>query len=174
MKKLILLFLTLTLVSAFSGCGTVKNNASQNDADDVLADGFSFEITWGFDGCYNSKTGVLKNGYNDTLNTECVTNLKLTDDELREIYVLLEDVDFYELPEKISENEVMQDPSYNLKITVNRKNETKTVVIYSPMKPLDEWSAYKDFGKAYFKIVNEYIKSSDEYKNLPPNTNLYD
>ena len=140
-----------------------------------LSEKFSFEITWGFDGYYNSETGLLKNGHNAELNQDCVTNLTLSHEQLQEIYILLHSVHIYDLPSEIRENMTLVEPSYDLKLTINENGVSKSIVILSPFHPETAmWDYYEELRVVYYKIVDEYIRSSEAYQSLPPNTNLYE
>ena len=54
-------------------------------------------------------------------------------------------------------------PSYTIGIFFIAEGNTITVDFYRVFSiPLDEWVDSVRLGKSYYKIVNEYIKSSDE------------
>ena len=67
------------------------------------------------------------------------------------------------------------EPSYKPFIKIEYNNFSKLVKFSNGSYiKVDEWYYYQEFGEVYYKIVNEYIKSSEEFKSLPPNQNLYD
>ena len=138
-------------------------------------DDFSFELSFGFDGYYNSKTGVLKNGYNYDLDKECVTELFLTSEELSIIYKMLRKIMIDNIPKYLMVSNEFVEPSYDPFIKIEYNNYCKHVQFSNGSYiKVDEWFYYKEFGEVYYTIVNEYIKSSEEFQSLPPNQNLYD
>ena len=140
-----------------------------------LPDDFSFELSFGFDGYYNSKTGVLRNGYNYDLDKECVTELFLTSEELATIYKMLREIMIDNIPNYLMVSNQLVVPSYNPFIKIEYNNFSKLVKFSNGSYiKVDEWYYYQEFGEVYYTIVNEYIKSSEEFQSLPPNQNLYD
>lgn len=66
-------------------------------------------------------------------------------------------------------------PSYTIGISFIAEGNTITIDFYGVFSiPLDEWEDSVRLGKSYYKIVNEYIKSSDEQKSLLENQNVYE
>lgn len=54
-------------------------------------------------------------------------------------------------------------PSYTIGISFIAEGNTITIDFYGVFSiPLDEWEDSVRLSKSYYKIVNEYIKSSDE------------
>ena len=80
MKKILVSILLFVFSLCLVGCDTNMTSLPQEMPED-----FSFTLTFGFDGYYDSKTGALKNGYNHDLGCECVTTLQFSKDELKEI-----------------------------------------------------------------------------------------
>ena len=77
--------------------------------------------------------------------------------------------------EKLTVSDNLVKPSYTIEITFTANNETIKVNIYGASSiSIDEWENSVRLGKAYYRIVNEYIKASEEFKSLPENQNLYD
>ena len=168
MKKIFIYI--LLFVICLVGC-----DANMTSLPSQMPEDFSFSLTFGFDGFYDSKTGVLKNGYNYDLNCECQTTLFLCESQLREIYELFFSCYFDKYDEKVIVSEDLMDPSYDIKITCVAGGKTTNVTIYGASSiTLDEWTNSGKLGKSYYTIVNEYIKSSEEYKSLPPNQKIYE
>lgn len=139
-----------------------------------LPEDFSFSLSWGFDGHYDSKTGQLKNGYNYDLNLKCETTMYLDKKELLEIYRILYNGNLFNIKESFSVSEDLIEPSYVIKIRYILNGEEVNFKIWGASHiSCYEWSMHQDLGYAYNKVIEEYITSSEEYKALPPNQNLY-
>lgn len=168
MKKLLLCTLLLFTL-CLSACDAYMTSLPHEMPED-----FSFSLTFDFDGYYDSKLGVLKNGYNYDLDCECKTTLFFTKEELKEIYAIFLEGSIDKWEEELTVNKLIP-PSYIIEITFTANGQTEKVKIYGASHiGLDEWKNSVRLGKAYYKIVDEYIKNSEEYKALPPNQNLYD
>ena len=168
MKKLLVCVLLLFAL-CFAGCDTYMTSLPHKMPED-----FSFSLTFDFDGYYDSKSGVLKNGYNYDLNRECETTLIFTEEELQEIYSIFLEGSIDRWEEELTVNKSIP-PSYVIEITFTANSQTEKVKIYGASHiGLDEWETGVRLGKAYFRIGDEYIKNTEEYKSLPPNQNWYD
>ena len=168
MKKLLVCVLLLFAL-CFAGCDTYMTSLPHKMPED-----FSFSLTFDFDGYYDSKSGVLKNGYNYDLNRECETTLIFTEEELQEIYSIFLEGSIDRWEEELTVNKSIP-PSYVIEITFTANSQTEKVKIYGASHiGLDEWETGVRLGKAYYRIVDEYIKNTEEYKSLPPNRNWYD
>ena len=168
MKKLLVCVLLLFAL-CFAGCDTYMTSLPHKMPED-----FSFSLTFDFDGYYDSKSGVLKNGYNYDLNRECETTLIFTEEELQEIYSIFLEGSIDRWEEELTVNKSIP-PSCVIEITFTANSQTEKVKIYGASHiGLDEWETGVRLGKAYYRIVDEYIKNTEEYKSLPPNQNWYD
>ncbi len=168
MKKLLVCVLLLFAL-CFAGCDTYMTSLPHKMPED-----FSFSLTFDFDGYYDSKSGVLKNGYNYDLDSECETTLIFTEEELQEIYSIFLEGSIDRWEEELTVNKSIP-PSYVIEITFTANSQTEKVKIYGASHiGLDEWKTGVRLGKAYYRIVDEYIKNTEEYKSLPPNQNWYD
>ena len=141
---------------------------------EVPAD-FAFSLTWGFDGGYDSKTGLLKNGYNYQLGVDCETTLILTREELMNVYRLLYNANAFAIKEDFTVSKILGHPSYRVKFSYSVGCEVFKFTIdgESFVGDYSDWEVHQEFGYAYYQIV-DFIKSTEEYKALPPNTNAYD
>ena len=80
-----------------------------------------------------------------------------------------------DIKNNISVSNQFPSPSYTIKISYTVNGETVEFKIYGASYiSYSEWSVYPEFGYAYYKVIDDYIISSEEYKELPPNQNLYD
>lgn len=136
---------------------------------------FAFSLTWGFDGAYDSKTGLLKNGYNYQLGVDCETTLILTREELMNVYRLLYNANAFAIKEDFTVSKILGHPSYRVKFSYSVGCEVFKFTIdgESFVGDYSDWEVHQEFGYAYYQIV-DFIKSTEEYKALPPNTNAYD
>lgn len=139
-----------------------------------LPDDFSFSLTWSFDGEYDSQTGHLENGYNYKLGAKCETTLVLTREELMDVYRLLYNANAFEIKEDFVVGNVLVEPYYDIEISYTINGETIDFTIDGEVfaRYYTDWELYPEFGYAYYKIV-DFIKNTEEYKALPPNTNMY-
>lgn len=156
----------------FTPDGDAVDNTAQPH--EMPAD-FSFTITFGFDGYYDSKTGILQNGYNYDLACECETTLKFSEEELKEIYEIFLEGSIDRWNEELTVSYNLVKPSYIIDISFTANSETINIRIFgASFIGLNEWENSVELGKAYYKIVDEYIKASDEFKSLPKNQKFYD
>lgn len=70
MKKIVFNIVLLICVFCLVSCDTNMTSLQHEMPED-----FSFTLTFGFDGYYDSKTDILKNGYNYDFDCECKTTL---------------------------------------------------------------------------------------------------
>ena len=110
MKKLLVCVLLLFAL-CFAGCDTYMTSLPHKMPED-----FSFSLTFDFDGYYDSKSGVLKNGYNYDLDRECETTLIFTEEELQEIYSIFLEGSIDRWEEELTVNKSIP-PSYVIEIT---------------------------------------------------------
>jgi hypothetical protein len=149
-----------------SSCGVTKEVA--------LPDDFSFSLTWGFDGKYDSQSGHLENGYNYELASKCEGTLVLEREELMNIYRIFYNGGLFEIKDSFNASDIFPSPSYTIRIsyTVNGENVSFSIGGASSIS-YSEWEIHSALGFAYDKVIYEFITSSEEYKALPPNTNMY-
>ena len=136
---------------------------------------FSFSLSWGFDGYYDSKTGHLESGYNYDLGQKCETTLILDHNELMNVYRILYNGGFLDIKEGFMASNQFIVPSYSIEFSYTVDGETVSFSISgASYLSYTEWEEHPEFAYAYFTVINEYITSSDEYKALPPNQNMYE
>lgn len=170
MKKILVIIFLLTFVFCLVGCDTYITSLPKEMPDD-----FSFTLTFGFDGYYDSKTGILKNGYNYDLDCECQTTLIFDETKLKEIYGIFLDGAIDKWEDELNVSDILSAPSYVIRISFSANSQTKNIVISgASFISVYEWTSSVRLGKAYYRIVDEYIKNSDEFKSLPENQLLYD
>ena len=155
----------IILYTCFS-CGDTKTVSLPND--------FSFSLTWGFDGEYDSTTGHLVTGYNYDLNKKCETTLLFDHDELMNIYRILYNGGLFEIKESFRASDQLVEPSYSIYISYSVGGEAVSFSIGgASYLSYTEWEVHSDLCYAYNKVISEFIKSSEEYKALPPNQKVY-
>ena len=140
-----------------------------------LPDDFAFSLTWGFDGAYDSKTGLLENGYNYHLGAACETTLVLTREELMDVYRLLYNANAFAIKEDFWISDRLGSPYYTINFSYSIEGEPVNFKIDGEpfLNYYTDWEVHQEFGYAYYKIV-DFIKNTEEYKALPPNTNFYE
>lgn len=140
-----------------------------------LPDDFAFSLTWGFDGAYDSKTGLLENGYNYHLGADCETTLVLTREELMDVYRLLCNANAFAIKEDFWISDRLGSPYYTINFSYSIEGEPVNFKIDGEpfLNYYTDWEVHQEFGYAYYKIV-DFIKNTEEYKALPPNTNFYE
>lgn len=161
MKKIInLVILLLTLTS----CNLFKKSLPEEMPED-----FNFQIMWNTDGIstYDSKTGVLIKDKYATNPEEYTTTYFLTDDELKEIYKLIYELNIESCPDEFPYGTFVDaDPSSRLSLSVSTKEYSKTV-------KADSVGAYEAFtlkGEKYLEVIKgiRYIlTNTEEWKALP-------
>lgn len=165
MKKVLVSILLLIVTFVLSGCETNVSSLYPEMPND-----FFFTLTFGFDGYYDSKTGVLRNGYNYDLDCECKTKLFFDYKELEEIYHIFLDGSIYSWDDELTVTNSYTVPSYVIYISFTANGKSKNISIRgASFTSPDKWNNSARLGKAYYKIVDEYIKSSEEFKSLPKN-----
>ena len=160
MKKLLLLILLLTLAS----CSLFKNSLPEEIPDD-----FSFSIMWNTDGIssYDSKTGILIKDKYATNPNEYTTTYFLTEDELKEIYSLILELNIDSCPDEFPYGTFVDaDPSSKLSLTVSTKNYSKTVKANS----VGAYEAFTKTGEDYLEVIKgirNILMETAEWKALP-------
>ena len=170
MKRLLWIFMFITIL-LLCGC-----NNKQSMLPKKMPNDFSFTIKWSFDGTYDSNTNILLNGYNYDLNTECKTELVLSTVQLKEIYTICKKnkVDIYNGTINTKEYEVV--PNCDLILTIHANSQEYKITLHNSYLSdnFDEYINGKEVANTIKEIAGKYILSSNEYKSLPPNQQLYD
>ena len=170
MKRIIAFTLTVIIISlSFAGCVGKKLPKE-------MPEDFSFSITWGTFGIssYDSKTGRLVKTKDATVPDDYVTTYILTDDELKNIYNMIRDMEIEDYGEFGAIDFGASDPYLTLSLTVEADGFYKTVTA-------DEVSGYNDGNtpraKRYLEVIR-YIRdiliNTDEWKALPDYEFYYD
>ena len=161
MKRIITLVL---LLLTLSGCNLFKNTLPEEMPDD-----FSFAITWNIGGMctYDSKTGILIKHKYATNVAKYTTSYFLTEDELKEIYKLIYDLNIDSCPDEFPYGTFVDaDPSSRLSLSVSTKDYSKTV-------KADSVGAYEAFtikGSQYLEVIKgirNILTETDAWKALP-------
>ena len=159
-KVLTLVLLLLTLTSC---------NLFQKSLPKEMPDDFSFAITWNIGGMctYDSKTGILIKHKYATNVDEYTTTCFLTEDELKEIYKLIYDLNIDSCPDEFPYGTFVDaDPSSRLSLSVSTKDYSKTV-------KADSVGAYEAFtikGTKYLEVIKgirNILTETEEWKALP-------
>ena len=120
MKKTMLL-LGLIMLLVLAGCGKSTDAAVPKD--------FSFALTWNCYGVssYDSETGVLVKTTDATHPEDYVTECRLSEEDLREIYDLLSDLNAGSYPKEYDPGNGLSKPSMTLILTVRENGKEKTI-----------------------------------------------
>ena len=168
MKKLItLVLLLLTLTS----CNLFKRSLPKEMPED-----FSFQVMWNNYGIstYDSKTGILiKHKYASNADNYTTTYF-LTDNELKEIYNLIYELNIESYPDEFPYGTFVDAyPSSTLSLTVFTKDYSKTV-------KADSVGAYEAFtikGTKYLEVIkgiSAILTETEAWKALPDYDSLPD
>ena len=127
----------------FSGSGNFVGSSKPDDLPDnephdgngvagMQSNGFSFNLTWGCYGIssYDSETGILVKTNDATNPEEYVTTYYLTEEEKKQIYNLIEDLDMEKYPDEYNPHNggIMSSPSMTLVLSVKNGDFQKTIM----------------------------------------------
>ena len=166
MKKIILLTIIASLIFSISGC----TNADQ--LPEQMPEDFSFYIEWGYSlSSYDSATGILRKMSGE----KYVTTYMMSDEELKNVYELIRDMKPERYGDWIGNSLEYQeaDPCMDICLTIRAGNVEKTI---EAKAAADLSSGKSPRAKRYFETVKKIVDiltSTDEWKSLPPYTNVY-
>ena len=170
MKKILVMIYLVIGCLTLAGCDSNRTSLPRK-----MPDNFAFSLTFSYSGSYDSKTGVLKNGYNFDLNCDCETILKFSEEEMKEIYEIFRESFIDRRQKELTVSDNLVKPSYDIKISIIAGTISKNITIHGATSiTVDEWKNSKRLGEAYYKIVDDYIMASNEFKSLPENQVFYD
>lgn len=163
--KLIAIGLVFIIIfSAFTGCALFQNSLPEQMPKD-----FRFSITWNTDGIssYDSKTGILVKDKYSSKPEEYTTTYFLSDDELKEVYALIYELNIDSYPDEIPYGTfAAADPSSKLILSVSTGDYSKTVIANS----VGAYEAYTIKGEKYLNVIRsirEILTNTEEWKALP-------
>lgn len=170
MKKILVMIYLVIGCLTLAGCDSNRTSLPRK-----MPDNFAFSLTFSYSGSYDSKTGVLKNGYNFDLNCDCETILKFSEEEMKEIYEIFRESFIDRRQKELTVSDNLVKPSHDIKISIIAGTISKNITIHGATSiTVDEWKNSKSLGEAYYKIVDDYIMASNEFKSLPENQVFYD
>lgn len=113
---------------------------------------------------YDSRDNFLRDGY-DNSSSPNITELVLEEEQLKEIYKLLRDIKIDMYPEAafVSTNE---SSGGHISLSINSNGIQKSISLFETNTNFEDWICCMELGNTYNKIFDEYIKSSEAYKNL--------
>ena len=134
-----------------------------------MPENFKFYVEWGYSGSfYDSFSGTLKKAYGES------TKYIMSEDELKNVYALIRDMKIERYDDELHELEFQQaDPCMDIRLSVCAGKISKTV------EAQDVWnlSGGKSLRcKRFFETVSKIVailESTDEWKSLPPDPNVY-
>ncbi len=174
MKKYIILVLVLVLAVLLWGCS--KNQQNQANGNEMPED-FAFSITWNTYGIssYDSTSGRLVKTTDATNPEDYVTMLILSDEQLSEIWDIIENLDIGSYPESYNPfGNVSSTPSQTIILsTVINGVQTKISCENIALSTESTTKKGKKFIAAVSDIVN-IIESTKEWRSLPDYEFFYD
>lgn len=192
MKKSLILFVVLTLI--FTSITACSKEVVQSDA----KDDFGFILEYGITGAkgknvLNTYEGTFEK---DTVEGQVKTSLKLSQEDIKEIYDMMKELDLFEYPTGFERRREIEPNGYwDLKVTIDGKE--KTIYWTSkafPANALELSQKAEESGKSKIEyliengedeklvklykihklvnIITDKLKNYDEYKKLPQ-SNMY-
>lgn len=136
-----------------------------------MPEDFSFSLEWNHFSRYDSKKGIIDTGYSYDLKVPCRGELKLTKEELEEIYQIIRKAKIDRSKERVLSRMLFYIPRPALTISIEYSGYTHRVFLdgASIKGSTLFYLKGRKTTKAIRKIVNNYIITKDEYKNLPEN-----
>ncbi|MBR2024489.1 MAG: hypothetical protein IKA02_01630 [Clostridia bacterium] len=160
MKKIIALFLLLTVVVFTFGC---NNDVVDDTLPEEMPDDFYFTLSWGAFGrsSYDSKTGKLvKDSYVYDVDNFSTTYY-LSDYEMKYIYDMIRDLHLEQYPDEFDDNDfITSDPYLTYSLSVEGGGFYKTV------KANEVGIAYLEDSAGKTKKAKDYLKTIDEIVNI--------
>ncbi|MDD3865192.1 MAG: hypothetical protein WC479_08125 [Candidatus Izemoplasmatales bacterium] len=169
MRKLFLAFMLALTVFGVYGCQGIAPMPEK------MPDDFDFTIAWGINklNSYNSRTNLLIKDIGDEGSAS--VPLFITDDKMNEIYDNLLAIDILSYPHEVNlyGESYMITPSFQIEIIIMYKWGSYTINIPCVDEMDGEEIVTGQELLAVCKEIVEYIKSTDEYKSLPPSSTIY-
>lgn len=156
-----------------SACTNVKKSETNKSS----MEDFYFRLTWGCYGIssYDSETGKLVKTKDATHLEDYITNYKLTDEELEEIYDLIEELDVETYPDYYNPNEgEMSSPTMTLILVVNTGDGEKMI---AAKDIAISYNSKDRKGQKFLdacKTIRDILIETKEWKALPEYEFLYD
>lgn len=173
----------------FSGSGNFVGSSKPDDLPDnelhdgngvagMQSNGFSFNLTWGCYGIssYDSETGILVKTNDATNPEEYVTTYYLTEEEKKQIYNLITDLDMEKYPDEYNPHNdgVMSSPSMTLVLSVKNGDFQKTIMA-EDIALTYECDNVKGQKFLYTcKMIQDILVETEEWKELPEYEFFYD
>lgn len=157
-------------------CSACTGVSKQPEDEEVPSD-FNFRLTWGCYGIssYDSETGELVKTKDATHPEDYITNYKLTDEELEEIYDLIEELDVETYPDYYNPNEgEMSSPTMTLILVVNTGDGEKMI---AAKDIAISYNSKDRKGQKFLdacKTIRDILIETKEWKVLPEYEFLYD
>ena len=169
MKKIVLLFV---FAFVFCSCQSAKK-PTEND--------FAFSLVWGCYGIrsYDSATGKLVKTSHATHPENYVTTLYLDEEQMREIYALIESIDLDSYPDEYDPHltedgqTTMSKPSMDLILTVEKDNVKKQVACRETSLGYTSLVGKGNDFLQVCKKIRDILMETEEWKALPDYEFLY-
>jgi hypothetical protein len=114
---------------------------------------------------YDSRTKILRDGY-DISSRPNKTELVLEEEQLKEIYKLLRDGKFDMYPDAAFVTD-KDNLGGSISFSINANGVVKSIYLDGTDEiNVEDWICCKELGNTFYKIFDEYIKSSEAFKAL--------
>lgn len=170
MKK-ILYILTL-FISLLCICSCNNTSLPKEIPDD-----FSFKVIWGTYGIssYDSETGTLIKTSDATNPEDYITTYFLTDDELKQIYELIYNLNIESYADSLNDKSFgTSNPYMNLKLEVKTGTINKTIMASKVSNYNDGYTIKTKKYLNVIKSIRDILMNTAEWKALPDYEFLYD
>lgn len=184
MKRIAALLLCLSLIVMFAACQKRAFHAGSKPEEEHAEaslgsiDHFTFTLTWGCYGVssYDSKTGKLVKTTDAMNPKDYVTTYRLTVEQRRQIYALIEDLQVTGYPDTYDPHDggLMSAPSMTLILSVRTDTLQKTI------RAADialTYEADNKKGRKFLtvcKAISDLLTETEEWKALPEYEFFYD
>jgi hypothetical protein len=142
----------------------------------AVPEDFYFILTWNCYGVssYNSQTGKLVKTTDATNPGDYVTEYRLTNEEEKHIYNLIDSLDVNSYPDIYNPNNGLSEPSMTLILTVNVDGDTKTIKAENIALSYTSKDAKGQKFLSVCKEIRNRLTETEEWKSLPEYEVLYD
>ena len=142
------------------------NKPKNNPLPEKMPSDFSFVLNYGV----NAKNQLDTKKETYTLDTAIkptvITNFKLSDDEINDIYTSMRSIDIFNYPDNFyPDNNLMQTPFYTYSIKIIANGKVKNIYWKD-----ENVSESKDAVQLrdLFKKIHRIVAEKEEYKKMPP------
>ena len=169
-KKAVTICIVCIILCMTAICGCTQTNIDPEKVQ--VPEDFLFSITWNVYGIssYDSETGTLIKTTDATHPENYITNLELSEETLKEIYIkLTKDIDLYSYKNEYNPFSFVSQPTQTIIISLTADGASKTVTC-EDIALGDAEEARTQKGRKFMKVrdeIVEIITNTEEWKSLP-------